>query len=57
MENCAEMPILSDIGGIILEIDSPYKIKRPPQLRWAMVRFPEDLILACFAQRQEADHH
>jgi hypothetical protein len=57
MENCAEMPILLDIRGITLENDSLHKIKRPPHLRWAMVRFPEDLILACFAQRLEADHH
>ncbi len=51
------MTILSDIGCITLEIYRLYKIKSPPQLRWATARFPEDLILACFAQRLEADHH
>ena len=57
MENNNEMPILSDIMIHRLDIDSLYKINRPPQLRWATVRFLEDLILASFAQRPEADHH
>jgi len=57
MENNNEMPILSDILIHRLDNDSLYKINRPPQLRWATVRFLEDLILASFAQRPEADHH
>jgi hypothetical protein len=45
MENRGETAILSDIGCILLEINNLYKIKRPPQLRWAMFRFRKNLTL------------